>query len=83
VDALQACRASRTAGTAVFVLSGTIIRHKAISRDDPIVQVFSPCETGTRLLEDFTDLRTSAFAGLPEWDAFADHEQECIRCGEI
>jgi hypothetical protein len=73
--------------------------HKAISREDPIVQVFSPCATGTRLLEDFAaarprdytfmapkdfrDLRTSAFAGIPEWDAFADHVQECVRCGDV
>ena len=72
---------------------------KAISREDPIVQVFSPCETGTRLLEmfaavrprdytfldpkDFGDLRNSAFAGIPEWDAFADHVRACIRCGEV
>lgn len=72
--------------------------YQAISREDPVVQVFFPCETGTRLLEafaaarpqdlgfieptDFGDLRNSAFAGIPEWDAFADHVQECSRCGE-
>ncbi|RXH54443.1 hypothetical protein [Granulicella sibirica] len=72
--------------------------HKAISREDPIVQVFYPCEAGTRLLEDFaaarpqdytflepkdfSDLRSSAFAGISEWDAFADHVQECALCGE-
>jgi len=73
--------------------------HKAISREDPIVQVFYPCETGTQFLEDFAaarpqdytflepkdfgDLRNSAFAGIPEWDAFADHVQGCNRCGEV
>ncbi|AXC13814.1 hypothetical protein ACPOL_4542 [Acidisarcina polymorpha] len=73
--------------------------RKGISREDPIVQVFFPCDIGTRLLEefaaarpedytflepkDFNDLRSSAFAGIPEWDAFADHVQQCIRCGEV
>jgi hypothetical protein len=73
--------------------------HKAISREDPIVQVFSPCEAGSRLLEDFaaarprdytflepkdfSDLRNSAFVGIPEWDAFADHVQTCALCGEV
>lgn len=73
--------------------------YKAISREDPIVQVFSPCETGTLLLEafaaarpqdstflepkDFSDLRNSAFVGIPEWDTFSDHVQQCARCGEV
>lgn len=73
--------------------------HKAISREDPIVQVSYPCRIGTQFLEDFAaarpqdytflepkdfgDLRNSAFAGIPEWDAFADHVQECTRCGEV
>ena len=73
--------------------------HKMISREDPVVQVFFPCRAGTRLLEvfasarpqdqsfldpkDFADLRNSAFAGIPEWDAFADHVQECSLCGEV
>jgi hypothetical protein len=73
--------------------------HKAISREDPIIQVFHPCGAGTRLLEDFaetrpqdytflepkdfSDLRNSAFAGIPEWDTFADHVQECALCGEV
>jgi hypothetical protein len=57
------------------------------------------CEAGSRLLEDFaaarprdntflepkdfSDLRNSAFVGIPEWDAFADHVQACARCGEV
>jgi hypothetical protein len=73
--------------------------HKAISCEDPIVQALFPCKAGIRLLEtfgatrpedysflepkDFGDLRNSAFAGIPEWDAFADHVQECPRCGEV
>lgn len=73
--------------------------HKAISHEDPVVQVFFPCHIGTRLLEtfaaarpqdqdflepkDFSDLRKSAFAGIPEWDAFADHVQDCSLCGEV
>ena len=73
--------------------------HKAMSREDPIIQFFCPCESGTRLLEgfaaarpqdytflepkDFSDLRNSAFAGISEWDAFADHMQECALCGEV
>ena len=73
--------------------------HKAISREDPIVQVFFPCQAGTTLLEHFAatrpqdysflepkdvgDLRNSAFAGIPEWDAFATHVQMCALCGEV
>ena len=75
-----------------------LMAYKAISREDPIVQVFSPCETGTLLLaefaaaraqdytflepKDFSDLRNSAFDGIPEWDAFSDHVQHCPRCGD-
>ncbi len=73
--------------------------RKAISPEEPIVQVFFPCDLGTRLLEEFaaarpegytfletkefSDLRSSAFAGIPERDAFADHVQQCIGCGEV
>lgn len=73
--------------------------HKAISRKDPLVQVFSPCPVGTRLLEvfargrpadytflepkDFSDLRSSAFVGIAEWDSFAEHVLGCTRCGEV
>jgi hypothetical protein len=76
-----------------------LMAHKAISREDPIIQVFYPCGAGTRLLEDFAaarpqdyqllkpkdfcDLRNSAFAGIPEWDAFADHVLGCALCGEV
>ena len=72
--------------------------HKAISREDPMVRV-SFCEAGSRLLEqfaearhrdntflepkDFSDLRNSAFVGIPEWDALADHVQACARCDEV
>ena len=73
--------------------------HKAMSREDPLVEVFSPCDLGTRLLEEFAEassadytslepkdlaiLRSSAFAGIPEWDRFADHVLGCTRCGEV
>ena len=55
-----------------------------------------PCPEGTGLLlafakerpTDFTflepsdlgDLRNSAFAGIPEWDAFSEHYGTCERC---
>jgi hypothetical protein len=55
-----------------------------------------PCQRGTALLrtfaeqrpEDFAflkandlvDLRNSAFAGIPEWDEFADHYSTCELC---
>ncbi len=74
-------------------------QHRAISREDPVVQVFVPCGDGIHLLEefaaarpqdytflepkDFADLKNSAFAGIPEWDAFAGHVQDCPQCGEI
>jgi hypothetical protein len=29
---------------------------------------------------DLTDVRSSAFSGIPEWDAFADHRSRCLRC---
>ena len=75
------------------------LAHKAISREDPLIQVFSPCDAGTRLLEefararpadytflepkDFSDLRSSAFAGIAEWDSVAEHVLDCTRCGEV
>ena len=64
---------------------GGVLAHKAISREDPLIQVFSPCDVGTRLLEefararpadytflepkDFNDLRSSAFGGIAVWDS--------------
>jgi hypothetical protein len=55
-----------------------------------------PCPSGTALLRafaerhpsdfsflqstDLTDLRNSAFTGIPEWDAFADHYSTCGLC---
>jgi hypothetical protein len=75
------------------------LTHKAISREDPLIQAFSPCCDGTHLLEefararpadytflepkDFSDLRSSAFAGISEWDSFAEHVLGCTRCGEV
>lgn len=54
------------------------------------------CTTGWRLLQqfrqsrpndyeflqarDFIDLRTSAFDGIPEWDAFVQHYESCESC---
>ena len=32
--------------------------------------------------QDFTDLRTSAFDGIPEWDAFTEHRGTCKDCKE-
>lgn len=34
-----------------------LMAHKAISREDPIIQVFHPCETGTELVEYFAAVR--------------------------
>jgi hypothetical protein len=78
---------------------GGVLAHKAISREDSLIQVFSPCDVGTRLLEefararpadypflepkDFNDLRSSAFGGIAEWDSFAEHVLGCTRCGEV
>jgi hypothetical protein len=78
---------------------GGVLAHKAIAREDSLVQVFSPCDVGTRLLEefararpadytflepqDFRDLRTSAFAGIAQWDSFAEHVIGCTLCGEV
>ncbi len=72
---------------------------RVLSSQDPLVQVFSPCERGTALLrafgtarpedfeflepKDFMDLHNSAFAGIPEWDAFAQHVLSCTDCGEV
>lgn len=55
-----------------------------------------PCPKGTALLRafaearsadfaflkpgDLVDLSNSAFAGIPEWDAFADHFGSCELC---
>ena len=55
-----------------------------------------PCPEGTALLRafaearftdfaflkpsDLADLHNSAFAGIPEWDAFADHFSSCEEC---
>lgn len=71
---------------------------RTLSSQDPVVQVFFPCEEGTALLQafgaarpedfefvepkDFMDLRNSAFSGISEWDAFAEHVQGCTKCGE-
>lgn len=57
-----------------------------------------PCSQGTTLLrafaesrpadfaflkpDDLVDLRNSAFAGIPEWDAFAEHYATCGMCNE-
>ena len=30
--------------------------------------------------QDFVDLRTSAFVGIPEWDAFIEHCEACEDC---
>ena len=72
---------------------------RVLSRQDPVVQVFFPCERGTTLLQafgaarpedfgfiepkDFMDLRNSAFSGIPEWDEFATHVFSCTNCGEV
>jgi hypothetical protein len=29
---------------------------------------------------DLLDLKTSGFAGIPEWDSFAEHYATCERC---
>jgi hypothetical protein len=55
-----------------------------------------PCPVGTELLRHFAetcpvdfaflkpnnliDLNRSAFEGIPEWDAFAQHYAECGQC---
>jgi hypothetical protein len=55
-----------------------------------------PCPTGTALLRtfaearpadfiflkpgDLADLHNSAFAGIPEWEAFSDHYGSCELC---
>ena len=33
--------------------------------------------------KDFSDLRSSAFGGIAEWDSFAEHVLGCTRCGEV
>jgi hypothetical protein len=78
---------------------GGVLAHKAILREDPLIQVFSPCDVGTRILDefararpadytflepnDFCDLRSSAFGGITQWDSFAGHVLGCTRCGEV
>jgi hypothetical protein len=32
--------------------------------------------------QDFVDLSTSAFAGIPEWDAFTEHCGTCKDCNK-
>jgi hypothetical protein len=55
-----------------------------------------PCPDGTALLrafaearpadfsflkpDDLVDLRNSAFAGIPEWEAFSEHFASCEHC---
>ena len=78
---------------------GGVLAHKGMSREDPLIQVSPPCDPGIRLLEefaqarsadytllerkDFSILRSSAFASIPEWDRFACHVLGCTRCGEV
>jgi hypothetical protein len=33
--------------------------------------------------QDFSDLRSSAFAGIAQWDSFAEHVIGCTLCGEV
>jgi hypothetical protein len=33
-------------------------------------------------VQDFADLSTSAFAGIPEWDVFTEHRGTCEDCKE-
>lgn len=33
-------------------------------------------------VQDFVDLSTSAFVGIPEWDAFTEHCETCEDCKE-
>jgi|GEM_PF-2121390 len=72
---------------------------RAISSEDPLVEAIRPCELGRNLLlkfaaarptdysflepRDFLDLQNSAFSGIPEWDAFAEHVSECSQCGAV
>ena len=72
---------------------------RAISNEDPLVEAIRPCELGRNLLQkfaaarpddysfleprDFLDLQNSAFSGIPEWDAFAEHVSECSQCGAV
>jgi hypothetical protein len=39
-----------------------------------------PADFGFLKADDFIDLRNSAFAGIPEWDAFAEHYGSCGLC---
>jgi hypothetical protein len=39
-----------------------------------------PNDYGFLQVHDFADLSTSGFAGIPEWDAFAEHCGICEDC---
>ena len=72
---------------------------RAISSEDPLVEALRHCELGRDLLlkfatarpndhsflepRDFLDLHNSAFAGISEWDVFAEHVSKCSRCGAV
>ena len=60
-------------------------RYLSVAQRGLRMGYFNPSlEHGTFLQpKDFSDLRNSAFVGIPEWDAFADHVQTCALCGEI
>ena len=45
--------------------------HKVMSREDPLIQIFSPCDVGTRLLEEFADARSADYTFLEPKD-FSD-----------
>jgi hypothetical protein len=76
-----------------------VMSVRAIFSEDQLVEAFSPCEQGRGLLlkfaaarpadysflepRDFLDLQNSAFSGIPEWDAFAEHVSECSQCGAV
>ena len=82
---------------AVPVRSGSA--RGLLSKQDPVMEAFLPCPVGDGLLQafasarpqdygflepaDLLDLRTSAFSGSPEWDAFAYHVAGCSQCGEV
>ena len=48
--------------------------RKAISREDPIVQIFFPCDIGTRLLEEFAAARPEDYTFLEPKD-FSESEE--------
>ena len=41
-----------------------------------------PNENAFLQAQGFVDLSTSAFDGIPEWDAFTEHRQTCEDCKE-